>query len=591
MFYNSRRITKSMIKEINDKPLTYEGRKTIDSYKKLKDFQRIEKINDCLLVRYMKKRGIKRPQKELDEEINNYMKNKKLRKIDLNRINIKINNLLKSQKTRSINKVIKSSSDIFETNKDIPTANTIELNHISTLSPKRPILNPININKTVSNNNIETNLSQNIIKSQGNLEKNEKNSNCITLGEMPNPNILKKNSVKKKIYLKPEDELADLEKELGLEQETEMRKKRFERFYKYFSEGNEWEAIYKYNNDLYEKELAEEKKKKFENRILLKEELDKQIKDKTIKEYNEHLENEKYKKMFNEQQQKFAQIEKEQEEEKIKKLNLEKIAQREQMKAKKMMQRLELLREKKYDKDLINNVKMELEKEKKLNDEKKLKNFLEMKKILKESEIRINQKKEEKLKQKEQEKLFSQDLEKNEIKKENGKNKILNKIKSVSDYQQNEKTKKILEKLQKDLEEEDEKIKKYILKKKKMEDLKEEENNKRKIQMRKEIKHYLDMQVQEKKKEKEFEKMLWREQGKIWNLDSEKYKEEQKLLEEKIRMNGLKHGEILRKQIEDNIKKKMKKNSMSSAEYSLNKNEINKIIENMENKKEQIKEK
>ena len=73
MFYNSRRITKSMIKEINDKPLTYEGRKTIDSYKKLKDFQRIEKINDCLLVRYMKKRGIKRPQKELDEEINNYM--------------------------------------------------------------------------------------------------------------------------------------------------------------------------------------------------------------------------------------------------------------------------------------------------------------------------------------------------------------------------------------------------------------------------------------------------------------------------------------------------------------------------------------
>jgi len=99
------------------------------------------------------------------------------------------------------------------------------------------------------------------------------------------------------------------------------------------------------------------------------------------------------------------------------------------------------------------------------------------------------------------------------------------------------------------------------------------------------------MQVQEKKKEKEFEKMLWREQGKIWNLDSEKYKAEQKLLEEKIRMNGLKHGEILRKQIEDNIKKKMKKNSMSSAEYSLNKNEINKIIENMENKKEQIKEK
>ena len=241
---------------------------------------------------------------------------------------------------------------------------------------------------------------------------------------------------------------------------------------------------------------------------------------------------------------------------------------------------------------MINNVKMELEKEKKINEEKKLQNFLEMKKIIKDSENRINQKKAEKLKQREQEKQFSQDLEKNEIKKQNGKNKILNKIKSVGDYQQNEQTKKILEKMQKDLKEEDEKIKTYILNKKKMEDLKEEENKKRKIQMRKELKSYLDMQIKEKMKEKEFEKMLWREQGKIWNLDSEKYKSEQKLLEDKIRMDGLKHGEILRKQIEDNNKRKMKKNSMSSAEYSLNKNEINKIIENMEKEKgkEKIKE-
>ena len=92
--------------------------------------------------------------------------------------------------------------------------------------------------------------------------------------------------------------------------------------------------------------------------------------------------------------------------------------------------------------------------------------------------------------------------------------------------------------MQKDLKEEDEKIKTYILNKKKMEDLKEEENNKRKIQMRKELKSYLDMQIKEKMKEKEFEKMLWREQGKIWNLDSEKYKSEQKLLEDKIRMDG-----------------------------------------------------
>ena len=101
---------------------------------------------------------------------------------------------------------------------------------------------------------------------------------------------------------------------MGLEQEVEKRQKRFEQFYKYFSEGNEWDAICKYNRDMYEKDLLEEKKKKIENKKLLKEELDKQIKDKTIKEYKEFLENENYKKMFNEQQNKLALIEKEREE-------------------------------------------------------------------------------------------------------------------------------------------------------------------------------------------------------------------------------------------------------------------------------------
>ena len=126
------------------------------------------------------------------------------------------------------------------------------------------------------------------------------------------------------------------------------------------------------------------------------------------------------------------------------------------MKTKKIMQRLAFLKEKKFDKFIIDNIKSELEKEKKLNEGKKLKNFLEMKKIVKESEIKINQKREEKIKQKELEKIYYQDLEKNEIKKENDRKKILNKIKSVGDYNKNEKTKQILEKMKNDIKGEDE---------------------------------------------------------------------------------------------------------------------------------------
>ena len=590
MFYNSRRITKSFLKEIKDNSLSNEGKKTVDSYQKLKDIQKKEKINDCLLVRYMRKRGIKQPQSVFEEEIDNYMKNKKLRKIDLSRINIKISNILKDQKTRSINKAMKSSPDIFEASKDNTTKKLTEINHKSTLSPRKILLNQIQnkINDEISNKKLEPSLSQKMIKSEEIPDENEKNKNCVTMGSATSSHPPKKNSIKKKIYLKPEEELANLEKELGLEQEAEKRQKKYERFYKYFSEGNEWEAIYKYNNDIYQKELEAEKRKKFVDKILLKEELEKQIKDKEIKDYQEYLENEKYKQFFNEHNNKMELLEREKEEEKIKKLNMEKMAQKEQMKTRKMFQRLELLREKKFDKNMINNIKMELEKEKKVFEEQKLKNYLEMKKIMKETENLINQKKEEKLRQKEQDQIYYQDAEKNEIKKENERTKILNKIKSVGDYSQNEKTKRILEKMQKDFEEEEEKLKQFIINRKKLDDLKEEENKKRKIQIRNEFKQYLDNQIEEKKKEKEFEKYLMREQGRIWKIDSELYQKEQQLIEEKIKMLGLKNGEILRKQIEYNNKRKMKKNSMSPTEYSMNKNEINKIIDNIE--KEQIKE-
>ena len=581
---NSRRITKSILKDINEKAFSVDRKRTIDTYQKLKDLQQKEKINDCILVRYIKRCGIKRPQNDFSEEIDMYMKNKKLRTINLKKLHVKISNILKNQKSTT-NKITKSLSEVYNNNVKQQQLTEMSPSH-STLSPKKTKLNPINKNNILRNNLKNPTLSQEIVKSQENLNENEKNINNNISDGINSintiPQLHKKNFVRKKIFLKPEEELAELEKELGLEQETEMRQKRYERFYKFFSEGNEWEAIYKYNHDIYEKELEKQKQKKLEDRIILKEELDKQIKEKELKEYQENLENEKFKKFFNERHNKLILMEKEKEEEKIKKLNLEKIAQREQMKNRKIMERISLLKQKKYDKDLINNIKIELEKEKKLQEEKKLKNFLEMKKILKESQLKIEQKKEEKIRQKELDKIFCENLEIAEKKKDNERAKILNKIKSVGDYQQNDKTKKILEKMQHDLEEEDEKMKQFIKARKELEDKKEEEAKKRKMEIRKELRNFLDNQIEEKKKEKEFEKALIREQGKIWNEDSEKYREEQKMIEEKIRMNEIKNGEILRKQIEYNNNRKMKKNSMSSAEYSLNKQEINKIIDSME---------
>ena len=139
--------------------------------------------------------------------------------------------------------------------------------------------------------------------------------------------------------------------------------------------------------------------------------------------------------------------------------------------------------------------------------------------------------------------------------------------------------------MQQDLDEEDQKLNNFIKNRKKLEDMKMEEEKKKKLEIRKELRFYLDNQIQEKKREKEFEKMLYREQGRIWNMDSEKYRKEQKSIEERIKLMQKRNGEILRKQIENNNKRKKKKNGMNITEISLNTKEINKIIDSMDKEK------
>ena len=109
---------------------------------------------------------------------------------------------------------------------------------------------------------------------------------------------------------------------------------------------------------------------------------------------------------------------------------------------------------------------------------------------------------------------------------------------------------------------------------------------KRKLQIRDDLKIYLEKQIEEKKKEREFEKKLWKAQGKIWNIDSEKYIMEQKDINELIKKMNLKNAEKLREQIKLKKDENTKKKSMSIMEYSLNKNILNKIMDSK--KKEKI---
>ena len=443
MLFNSQRITKSAIKELSKKNKLSEDQNILNNKQKLIDLREKEKMKNLLIVKYMKKCGIKKPQLFLEDEISHFMKGEKLKKIDIEKMNNKMKEIINKQKPKK--KIIKSPTTIFTENKlpEIDPSSTLKRKEKIFLHPIHSSLSTGNLITTTSQpvkGPIPTQNPQNIDKNDINPENNNNNQNELNT---ISTNIKRK----KKLFIKPEEEIAELEKELGLDENTQKLKKRgYERLFKFFSEGNEWEAIVKYNKDLYDQEIEEEKRRKFENKIRLRKDLEKQIKEKVKRDYADSLEEKKYKQIFNEHNKQMEKIENEEKDIIHRRLLLEKKAQAEQIKTRKIKERLEMLREKKFDKNTIEAVKEELEKEKQYLKEKKLKETEQIRKDMKEAEENIKLKHEKIKKSKEEDKIFCQDLEKSEILKEMERQKILERMRNVRHYKENPNVKKIIEK-------------------------------------------------------------------------------------------------------------------------------------------------
>jgi len=143
----------------------------------------------------------------------------------------------------------------------------------------------------------------------------------------------------------------------------------------------------------------------------------------------------------------------------------------------------------------------------------------------------------------------------------------------------NEFSKKMADTVIKDMEDrfkkEEEAIRKYQHERNIREN-EEEEHKKRAIHYgKKEIKKFLDMQVEEKRKINEFEKSLNTEQAKIWKTDVQKFAEQEQEINGKIRAMNVCNQGFLLKQIENRKGKKYQK--MDENEYQLNKNLLEQI--------------
>ena len=145
--------------------------------------------------------------------------------------------------------------------------------------------------------------------------------------------------------------------------------------------------------------------------------------------------------------------------------------------------------------------------------------------------------------------------------------------------------KEALDKMKREQEEEDRKILEHTIERNKREReklIKEEQERERK---KEELAKFLEMQIAEKKKQEEFEEQINHEQSRIFRIDDQKYKDDQKIIEQKIEKMNRRNLEQLLIQIREKREREMRNEDMTPEELEMNRKYLDDYIKRLREKK------
>ena len=553
------------------------GKDIVNPRERLMNTQKRQKLRDLLIDRFAKKYGLGKNRILIEGEITRFLQQEKLNDVDLQRLDAKIKRIITQDISK--NNLKKTLTENLNYNQPL---NEKDMNNQNLIPPhEEENIYPMNYQPP-----LESTLQP---KNKPNQRSNSSEASIRPLSSqtyVPQDKLnLYKNRAK---YKKPEEELAELEAELAAEEERELRAKGYYDmsnpnyrlkqidFKKY---GNEWAAMAAYDKKIYEQQLQDERLRSTQQKKRTKAELDEQVKEKIKKEYEDELKEKEYDKIFKEHQKELDKIEKEKERLIKEQYLREKESRQVQLKDSYVRKRIDQLKERKFDKKIIKNVLNEMENERKQNAEQKRMRNVELNKALQENELNRKNLKLMQEKQREEDLQFLEEQKKMDIRKEQQREYLLNKIKNKfntsASPQAEEKVKQILI----DQEEEDKKMIHYMNEKSRIADEKEMNEKIKRQKEKKELKKYYDMQVEEKKKEEEFEKVLDGEQARIWKKDCEKYNEDEKRIAKIIWDKNVRNLNTIKEQIR--TKKEKEKNSMgmTPVELQINREKLMKAQE------------
>lgn len=297
MFYNT----------IRSSSKGHKHSKSVNPREKLINIQKREKLKGLLITKFMKKYGIKNAENILQLEISKFLQGEVLTDADLQRLDEKLKKLLReSEENENLKRNL--SSNNYENNQN---------NHEEKSHRSEVILPDLNKAEAMSVHS-----------------KNSKMSGASHLSKFNEKGVNQQ--------VNEEDDLELL---------SVSSRKPLKR-YDFSQEGDEWNAICQFNRKLYEEEKKMNKLKDWELKRRTKEDLDNQIRQKLNRIHDEQLKNREYDQIQYNHTLYLNEIERQKQIEIKNKILKEKENRDKQMKDEKMRKKIELAKERKYDKEL-----------------------------------------------------------------------------------------------------------------------------------------------------------------------------------------------------------------------------------------------
>ena len=298
---------------------------------------------------------------------------------------------------------------------------------------------------------------------------------------------------------------------------------------------NEWEAIDMYQIQKGEERERDERNKAWETRMRTRADLNNQIRQKIKKQVEEELKAKEFDELMDKHYAHLDELEKEKQKLIKARAMKEKELRDKQIKESAVNKRINQLKDKLYEKELIKHTLAEIKAAEKKEKEKKLLEREELAKTLKDNELHKKLEKERLKKEREEDIKMMQDEIASDIKKDNERKAYFNRIERSGNVFAQNAIENILKKREEKLKEDEKKIDKYLAEKELRAQKEENDAYIKKKQNQKMIRDFYDKQVKEKKERELYEKNIDKVQAEIWKKDTDTFFEKEKETKKIIR--------------------------------------------------------